>query len=90
MATLTADQMVSPKAVAPFEAALAFQLWQEKFIAEAHAQGVPADGDEAEGAMIITAEICDRLGPPFPLLSERPAEWGERAAAALFTLLKEI
>lgn len=82
------DEMVSPKAIAPYEAAMAFKLWMERMAEEAAAQRV--DLNHADEAMIITLEIIGGLGPPWPMLGERPADFGERAALALFTLIKEI
>lgn len=83
------EEMVSPKAIAPYEAAMAFKLWQERMQAEAASQGLTSD-DLEEGAMIVTVDIIGGLGPPWPMLGERPADFGERAALALFTLIKEI
>lgn len=83
------EEMVSPKAIAPYEAAMAFKLWNERMQAEAQAQGLSED-DVAEGALIVTQDIIGGLGPPWPMLNERPADFGERAALALFTLIKEI
>lgn len=88
MAKLTPDQMVIPKGIAPFEVALAFQLWNERMIRDAAAHGDTL-GPDSEGH-IIDGHSADGLGPPWPLLDERPAEYGERVAAALFTLIKEI
>ena len=82
------DEMVSPKAIAPYEAAMAFKLWLEKMQGEAKAQGV--DMDEPDDAVVVTSDIIGGLGPPWPMLGERPADFGERAALALFTLIKEI
>lgn len=78
---LTPEKMVAPKAIAPFEAALAFQLWTERTSATVkdhhhHRDELP--------------EICGGLGPSYRLQDERPADFGERCAVALFTLIKEI
>lgn len=88
MAKLTPEQMVIPKGMAPFEVALAFQLWHERLMNEASAQGT--DLEDPDVPMIITADIIGGLGPPWPMLGESPQEYGERVAAALFTLIKEI
>ena len=89
--TFSPEEMVSPKAIAPYEAALAFKLWQERMIAEAGAQGLDNDPDADEiTPMIVTSDIIGGLGPPWPMLGERPADFGERCALALFTLIKEI
>ena len=84
------DEMVSPKAIAPYEAALAFKLWNESMQAEALTQGTTLKQAASEGDLIVTADVCNGLGPPWPLLNERPADFGERCAVALFTLIKEI
>lgn len=82
MAKLTPEQMVIPKGIAPFEAALAFQLWASEWaMKERQQEPTPAQ------APITTARA---LGPPWPMQDERPADFGERCAVALFTLIKEI
>lgn len=81
MAQLTPDQMVAPKAIAPYEVALAFKLWSERARAEGDASSFPLNDAEFD---------CGGLGAPWPMREERPADFGERVAAALFTLIKEI
>lgn len=88
MAQLTPGEMVAPKAIAPYEVALAFKLWQERMIADAVAQGATLEADD-EGH-IIDQHSAGGLGPPWALTGERPTEYGERVAAALFTLIMEI
>ncbi len=78
---LTPNDMVRPKGIAPFEAALAFQLWIER--TSAALQDHHHHRDELP-------EICGGLGPSYRLQDERPTEYGERCAVALFTLIKEI
>jgi len=81
---LTADQMVAPKAIAPFEAAEAFKLWSERW--NQRAPEWTHDSPWSEWA----AASLDGLGPPFRLEAERDNEFGERCAVALFTLIMEI
>lgn len=90
MVSLTPEQMVCPKAIAPYEAGLAFKLWSESMAAEALSQGTTLRQAETEGDLIVTLDCCNGLGPPWPMLGERPADFGERCAVALFTLIKEI
>lgn len=90
MAQLSPGDMVAPKAIAPYEVALAFKLWAESMAAEALTQGTTLKQAAAEGDLIVTLDCCNGLGPPWQLLDERPTEYGERVAAALFTLIKEI
>lgn len=81
---LTPDQMVSIKAVAPFEVAEAMALWTTRARASMPDRELTADDEEASKAW------ANGLGPPTPLMSETAREFGERAAFAIFTLLKEI
>lgn len=85
---LTPNQMVSPKAIAPFEAAEAFKLWNERLVADASRMGIAQAGVDDWG--VIHREACEGLGPPWPMFGERPSDFGERCAVALFTLIKEI
>lgn len=85
---LTPDQMVSVKAVAPFEIALVFKLWAEMMQVEAHRQGFKPD--HVCNIDIDANGTCNGLGAPWPHRGERSSEFGERAAFAIFTLLKEI
>ena len=87
---LTDDQMVKPVAMAPFEAAECFARWMELMGAEAQAQGTTLDQTDDEAALIVTPDVCRGFGPPWPLLGERPRAFGDRCAAVLFTLIKEI
>lgn len=88
MAKLTPAQMIAPKAIAPCEAAHAFKLWHERMMADAADQGDTLD--ESSEGHIIDQHSAGGLGPPWPLQQERPLEYGERVAAALFTLIMEI
>lgn len=88
--SLTPEQMVMPKAFAPFEVAECFQRWNESMQAEALTQGTTLKQAAEEGDLIVTLDVCNGLGPPWPMLGERPADFGERCAVALFTLIKEI
>ena len=94
MPKLTPDQMVSIKAVAPFEIAEAMALWLERVRAEAkdtpmvlRTDLTPEDMDDV---LFGDESSCNGLGTPWPLDAERPKEFGERTAFAIFTLLKEI
>lgn len=80
--------MVRPKAIAPFEAQYAFAAWVEMMREEAAAQGADLDKPD-DVAVIVTADVCGGFGPPWPLLGERPTDFGLRAAAALFHFIKE-
>lgn len=89
--SLTPEQMVMPKAFAPFEVAECFARWNELMRAEAKAQGADLDKvGEDDPSIIVIPAVCDGLGPPWPLLGERPSDFGERCAVALFHLIKEI
>lgn len=88
MEKLTPGEMVAPKAIADFEVALAFKLWNERLIADAAQQNAGLAPDD-EGP-IIDGNSCGGLGPMWPLLDERPSEYGERVAIALFSLIKKI
>lgn len=81
---LTPDQMVAVKAVAPFEVAEAMALWTVRARADMPHRELTADDEEASQAW------ANGLGPPTPLMTESAREFGERAAFAIFTLLKEI
>lgn len=87
---LTPEQMVMPKAIAPFEAAECFARWHDLMIAEARSQNTTLDQAATEGDLVVVRDVCGGLGPPWPLLGERPSDFGERCAVALFTLIKEI
>lgn len=82
---LTPDQMVSPKAIAPFEAAMAFQQWSARATAEGRELGINHQSDPQACQVLV-----DGLGPANPMTGETHREWGERMAVALFTLIKEI
>lgn len=59
--------------------------------AEAKAQGADLDQQGPDDpSIIVVRDVCGGLGPPWPLLGERPRDFGERCAVALFTLIKEI
>lgn len=90
MVSLTPDQMVIPKAIAPYEVGLAFKLWAESMAAEALTQGTTLRQASTEGDLIVVPDCCNGLGPPWLMVGERPADFGERCAVALFTLIKEI
>lgn len=82
--------MVRVKGIAPFEAQYAFAAWVEAMQAEAKAQGADLDRQgEDDPSIIVTADVCGGFGPPWPLLGERPTDFGLRAAAALFHFIKE-
>lgn len=85
---LTPDQMVTVKAIAPFEVAEAMALW---------AQRVRADADAFAPDRALTEEDeqasrgwANGLGVPIPYIDETNQAYGERVAFAIFTLLKEI
>lgn len=85
--SLTPDQMVSIKAVAPFEIAEAMVLWSERAEADLAAFGVenPCHCDIAE-----SFKWANGLGLPHKVGDETREAFGLRVATAIFTLLKEI
>lgn len=78
MAELTPEQMTTVKAVAPFEIADIFAEWARR--------------DEASEALGFESqsERCGGLGPPWPMISETPEDYGRRVAAVFIQLLKEV
>ena len=79
------DEMVSPKAIAPFEAAMALKLWSDRV--NASAAGLPASAyADPQDAL----KLADGLGPVNPVKGETSREWADRVTFALFTLIKEI
>lgn len=90
VAKLTPEQMVMPKALAPFEVAECFAEWANRcrvdldsFIT-AHGR-YPAEAEEPS-----TMAWANGLGPCLPVAGETNREYGDRCALALFTLIKEI
>lgn len=83
---ISPEDMVRPKAIAPFEVQYAFAAWVQRWSAEKPLQ-VFRDGGTRWRAMAL--EAVDGFGPPFPLSEERPTDFGLRAAAALFHFIKE-
>lgn len=79
------EEMVSPKAIAPFEAAMALTLWSNR---------VNADAENLSSAECMDPEACLKLagglGPINPVRGETSREWADRVTFALFTLIKEI
>lgn len=87
---LTPDQMVTVKAIAPFEIAEAMAFWCYRARRDLDAW-VEANGREMTARdEPDSSGWAGGLGPPCPTEGERPREFGERCAAAIFTLLKEI
>lgn len=86
---LTPEQMVSPRAFAPFEVAEVFAEWGRQ--SRAHLEAFQAEhGHYPTGSEVEALEWCNGLGPSLPIVGETNREFGERAALALFTLIKEI
>lgn len=83
--TFSPDEMVSPKAIAPFEAAMALKLWSDRVNASM-AGRLPLEFADPQKALAL----ADGLGPVNPVQGETSREWADRATFALFTLIKEI
>lgn len=85
---LTPEQMVTVKAIAPFEVAEAMALWAERARADADAHApdreLTMDDEQASRGW------ANGLGAPMPYSDETHQAYGERVAFAIFTLLKEI
>lgn len=100
MGSLTPEQMVKVVALAPFEIAEAIALWADRYKAEhdaeierirarrARGEFVGADAQPAFEEKMMA--MCGGLGTPWQLAAETHTAYGERCAAAIFTLLKEI
>lgn len=82
---LTPAEMVSPKAIAPFEAAMAFVLWSRRVNADAEGRKPAELADPT-----VALQLAGGLGPVNPVSGETDREWADRVTFALFTLIKEI
>lgn len=97
---LTPDQMVTVKAIAPFEIAEAMALWAERYKAEHDADLAAINARRRWGDYVSPypqpvfeekmMAMCGGLGTPWQLAAESHKSYGERVAFAIFTLLKEI
>lgn len=95
---LTPDQMVTIKAIAPFEVVEALNLWAEQYRVFWEAARGPHDVSSQSAAEALMASLedeaipncCGGLGPPFRQNREEISDWSLRCATAIFTLLKEI
>ncbi len=100
MAQLTAEQMVKVVALAPFEVAMAMALWAERYKAEHDSDIAEAAARRGRGEVVAPLAaplfeeqmmaMCGGLGTPWQLAAETHVAYGERVAAAIFTLIKEI
>nr|WP_312447222.1 hypothetical protein [Brevundimonas naejangsanensis] len=88
MGSLTPDQMVKVIAIAPFEIAEAMALWasRARADADAHAAGRSLSMADEEASR----SWANGLGAPTPYSFETDQAFGERVAAAIHTLIKEI
>lgn len=84
---LTPQQMVEPRAFAPFEIVEVMKEWHERWIAaclEANLRGMPGSQYSA-----FHREAAG-FGAPSQSPNETAEEFGLRVATAIFTLIKEI
>lgn len=85
---LTPQQMVEPRAFAPFEVQEVMVEWCRRWDASEHKKFMGLC--DAEQAVIYQAQACNGLGAPFRVGNETPEGFGFRVATAIFTLIKEI
>ncbi len=89
MARLTPDQMVDVKAMAPFELAEIFTEWDRRWTVDAAGPSMQGRMTTEEWKAAANA-TCNGLGPPFRFHHEDPTDYGQRIAAGIITLLKEV